>query len=77
MVVGVPDVAAANKGYRFVAVVVSLDMDAPAVPLAAAVIRPLALTVIFAAVNDPTLELTVASVPAAVTFADPSKDGLV
>jgi len=37
----------------------------------------LALTVIFAAVNEPTLALTVANVPAAVTLADPSKDELV
>lgn len=48
-----------------------------AVPLDAAVIRPLALTVIDAFVKLPTLALTVASVPAAVTLAEPSKLGLV
>jgi len=77
IVVGTPLVADANKGKRLLAVVVSLLIVAPAVPFAAAVIRPFALTVMFAAVNEPTLELTVASVPAAVTLADPSKDGLV
>lgn len=48
-----------------------------AVPLDAAVTRPLALTVIDAFVKLPTLALTVASVPAAVTLAEPSKLGLV
>lgn len=48
-----------------------------AVPLDAAVIRPLPLTVIDAFVKLPTLALTVASVPAAVTLAEPSKLGLV
>jgi hypothetical protein len=36
----------------------------PPLPFAAAVISPLALTVMFALVNDPTLELTVARVSA-------------
>ena len=47
----------------------------------AAVINPLALTVnVGAAVaepNEPTLEFTVANVPAAVTFPDPLNDGEV
>lgn len=48
-----------------------------AVPLDAAVIKPLPLTVMEAFVKLPTLALTVASVPAAVTLAEPSKLGLV
>ena len=76
IVVGTPLVADANKGNRLLAVVVSLLIVAPAVPLDAAVIRPLALTVMLAAVNEPTLLLTVANVPAAVTLVYPSKDGL-
>ena len=48
-----------------------------AVPLEAAVIKPLPLTVIDALVKLPTLVLTVAKVPAAVTLAEPSKLGLV
>ena len=48
-----------------------------AAPLDAAVIRPLPLTVILAFVNEPTLVFTVARVPAAVTFPEPSKLGLV
>src|ERR1035437_5039986 len=39
----------------------------PPLPLAAAVIRPFPSTVILAAVNDPTLELTVASTFAELT----------
>lgn len=46
-----------------------------AVPLEAAVIKPFALTVMFALVNDPTLPFTVAKVPAAVTFPEPSNVG--
>ena len=49
----------------------------PAVPLDTAVINPLALTVTLAFVNEPTLALTVASVPAEVTFPEPLKLGLV
>lgn len=48
-----------------------------AVPLDAAVIRPLPLTVMDAFVKLPTFALTVASVPAAVTLAEPLKLGLV
>ena len=48
-----------------------------AVPLDAAVINPLPLTVKLAFVNEPTLVFTVANVPVAVTFAEPSKLGLV
>ena len=48
-------------------VIVALD-----VPLLAAVMSPLPLTVIVALVYVPTLLLTVASVPAPVTFPDPS-----
>ena len=48
-----------------------------AVPDDAAVISPFALTVILALVNDPTFELTVASVPVHVTFPVPSNDPLV
>jgi hypothetical protein len=48
-----------------------------AVPLDAAVIKPLPFTVRVALVNDPTLVFTVANVPAAVTFAEPSKLVLV
>ena len=48
-----------------------------AVPLDAAVIRPLPLTVTLAFVNEPTLVFTVAKVPAAVTLAEPLKLGLV
>lgn len=48
-----------------------------AVPLDAAVTKPLPLTVMLAFVNAPTLVLTVAKVPAAVTFVEPSNDGLV
>ena len=49
----------------------------PAVPFDTAVTNPLALTVTLAFVNEPTLALTVASVPVAVTFAEPLKLGLV
>lgn len=49
----------------------------PLAPLDAAVIKPFALTVMLALVNEPTFELTVASVPAAVTLPDPLNDGLV
>ena len=46
-----------------------------------AVTRPLALTVTTGMADDepyvPTFEFTVASVPAAVTFAEPLNDGLV
>lgn len=48
-----------------------------AVPLDAAVINPLAFTVMLAFVNAPTLAFTVANVPAAVTLADPLNEGLV
>ena len=48
-----------------------------AAPLDAAVTKPLPLTVTLAFVNEPTLALTVAKVPAAVTFVEPSNDGLV
>ena len=48
-----------------------------AVPLDTAVTKPLPLTVTLAFVNEPTLVLTVAKVPAAVTFVEPSNDGLV
>ena len=47
------------------------------VPFDTAVTSPLALTVTLALVNEPTLELTVAKVPAAVTLAEPLKVGLV
>lgn len=64
-----------------VGLLVMEDQAGVIVVLPAAVMRPLALTVkVDAAVaepKDPTLEFTVASVPAAVTFADPSKDGEV
>jgi hypothetical protein len=49
----------------------------PDEPVAAAVIRPFASTVILALVKEPTLELTVANVPAAVTLPVPSNEGLV
>ena len=48
-----------------------------AVPLDAAVIKPLPFTVKVAFVKEPTLVFTVAKVPAAVTFAEPLKLGLV
>jgi hypothetical protein len=48
-----------------------------AVPLDAAVIKPLPLTVKDTFVNEPTLAFTVANVPAAVTFVEPLKLGLV
>ena len=48
-----------------------------AVPLDTAVTRPLPFTVTLAFVKDPTFELTVARVPAAVTLVEPLNDGLV
>lgn len=49
----------------------------PPEPVEAAVIKPFAFTVIFAVVNEPTFELTVASVPVPVTAAEPLKEPLV
>ena len=49
--------------------------DVPPEPLLAAVMSPLPFTVMFAFVKEPTFELTVAKVPAAVTLLEPSKLG--
>lgn len=56
------------------AVTTETDVTVPELPEEAAVIKPFALTVILAFVKLPTLALTVASVPEAPTFAEPSKE---
>ena len=56
---------------------VTVPLPPPPLPVDTAVTNPLALTVTVALVNVPTLEFTVANVPAAVTLPDPSKLGLV
>jgi hypothetical protein len=52
-------------------------VGAGAEPVEAAVTKPFALTVILATVNEPTFALTVASVPAPVTAAEPLNEPLV
>jgi hypothetical protein len=72
VVIGEPEI---DKNDGTVAATLVTVPDAA--PLEAAVTSPLALTVILAFVNAPTLELTVANVPAAVTLVEPLNEGLV